>query len=148
MIESNRNVDIENESVINDLIIEHLTNSGVFEKVKRSTKEENNKGSDIQLASESFFKDNLLHHVDLKTATNYRQVDGKESIPTFAFELLFSNRGIKRDGWVFGEKYALTEWYLMSWIWVYDEGKRDRKVKLSKEDISQIEFILIKKRSY
>lgn len=33
MIESNRNVDIENESVINDLIIEHLTNSGVFEKL-------------------------------------------------------------------------------------------------------------------
>ena len=57
----------------------------------------------------------------------------------------FSNRGIKREGWVFGEKYALTEWYLISWIWVYDEGKRDRNVKLSKEDISQIEFILIKK---
>jgi|GEM_PF-3013769 len=149
MGKSNWNVDIENESVINDLIIEHLTNSGMFEKVKRSTKEENHKGSDIQLVSERFFKDNLLHHVDLKTATNYRKVDGDESIPTFAFELQFSkpdgNGGIKKEGWVFGEKYTLTEWYLISWIWVYDEEKRDRKVTLSKEDISQIEFVLIKK---
>ena len=41
MVETNWNVDIENESVINDLIVEYLIESDEFQKVFFSNRDEN-----------------------------------------------------------------------------------------------------------
>ena len=146
MVETNWNVDIENESVINDLIVEYLIESDEFQKVFFSNKDENKKGSDIQIISEIHFEDSAIKHVDLKTAANHRKLEGEKSISTFAFELQFrNNKNEKRSGWFYGKQYSLTNLYLLSWVWVYDKSKLKKSVKLTRKDISQIEFVLIEK---
>ena len=77
MVETNWNVDIENESVINDLIVEYLIESDEFQKVFFSNRDENKKGSDIQIISEIHFEDSAIKHVDLKTAANHRKLEGE-----------------------------------------------------------------------
>ncbi|KGR73178.1 hypothetical protein ACVRWQ_07530 [Streptococcus phocae subsp. salmonis] len=147
MSNSNFQTDLANESIIKEIIIEYLRKLEDVE-LEISSRAEDAHGSDIKMKSRKIFKDEKIHHLDLKSATNYRKVVGEKSLPTFAFELQFSNRSSDlRDGWLYGEQYCLTEYYLLSWVWVLDKEKTKPWEKLEKSDVAEIEVIIIPKKT-
>lgn len=135
--------DIANEDVVKNLIVSILNELDSVDAVIKSDKSQDLLGSDIQIKSKSIFKDDNEHHIDIKSATNYRRTIEKDSISTFAFELQYRKDGELKEGWLYGSQYSLTEYYLFSWLWVYDDSKT--KGKILKSDIARVELVLVKK---
>ncbi|WEV61292.1 hypothetical protein OZX68_03425 [Streptococcaceae bacterium ESL0729] len=141
------NYDLDNEKVIKKIVVEHLKKSPLISHLEVSNKAHDLRGSDIELVSKELFGDDILHHIDLKTAANYRKIKGEPGLPTFAFELAFLNKNREmKPGWLFGEQYDLPDYYLLSWIWVKTSEKTKYSVQLSEKDISQIELLLVGKK--
>lgn len=152
MTKSQFNNDIQNEQVVNRLINKKLLESEIVDEIIETTPQENWAGVDFKLKSKNIFGDDNGHNVDYKSAINNRAVIGEGSINTFAFELQYLGQNINnqeerpiRDGWLFGNQYNLTEYYLLSWIWVSDKNKRSNNIVLKEDDIAEIEVILLRK---
>ncbi|MDU2958820.1 hypothetical protein, partial [Clostridium sp.] len=149
--------DLKNEKVINCLINRKLQELKIVDEVIEGSDEENFSGVDFKLKSPKLFGDNEVHCVDYKAATNNRAIIGEKSLNTFAFEVAYSKQTIEKksnqkiketkSGWLFGDKYNLTEYYLLAWIWVHSEEKCDRKITLEEKDIAEIEIMIIKKEN-
>src|SRR5699024_2060269 len=110
-------------------------------------------GVDIILKSHEIFKDNKYHNIDEKSATSYIKTSLKESnIPTFAFELDYKNKdnNSRNDGWLFGEQFDKTEYYLISWIWaditMKNGGKFGKKREVTFHKILKEKLFLISKK--
>lgn len=147
MKKSNFETDLSNERIIKSLIKKRLCEidkTNIFE----SSSDEDKHGSDIKVRSVEIFHDTNIYHIDLKSATNYRKVVGNKSIPTFAFELQFLNEKKEvRDGWLYGDQYYLTDYYLLSWVWVDTEEKTKPWIKLKESDIAEIEYLIVPKKA-
>jgi len=149
--------DLKNEKVINCLINRKLQELKIVDEVIEGSDEENFSGVDFKLKSPKLFGDNEVHCVDYKAATNNRAIIGEKSLNTFAFEVAYSKQTIEKksnqkiketkSGWLFGDKYNLTEYYLLAWIWVHSEEKCDKKITLEEKDIAEIEIMIIKKEN-
>src|SRR5699024_8515359 len=105
------------------------------------------------LKSHEIFKDNKYHNIDEKSATSYIKTSLKESnIPTFAFELDYKNKdnNSRNDGWLFGEQFDKTEYYLISWIWadipMKNGGKFGKTSEVTFHNILKAKLFLISKK--
>lgn len=147
MKKSNFDTDLSNESIIKSLIKKRLREIGKT-KIFESSSDEDRHGSDIKVSSVEIFHDTNIYHIDLKSATNYRKVVGNSSIPTFAFELQFLNEKKEvKDGWLYGDQYSLTDYYLLSWVWVETEEKTKPWIELKESDIAEIEYLIVPKKA-
>lgn len=147
MKKSNFDTDYSNESIIKSLIKKRLCEINKT-KVFESSSDEDRHGSDIKVSSVEIFHDTNIYHIDLKSATNYRKVVGNSSIPTFAFELQFLNEKKEvKDGWLYGDQYSLTDYYLLSWVWVETEEKTKPWIELKESDIAEIEYLIVPKKA-
>lgn len=155
MTKSQFNNDIQNEQVVNRLINKKLLESEIVDEIIETTQQENWAGVDFKLKSKNIFGDDNEHNVDYKSAINYRKfIDDNEPINTFAFELQYlgkspNSKGKReiRDGWLFGNQYNLTEYYLLSWIWVFDKKNLNNNIVLKEDDIAKIEILIIRKNA-
>lgn len=76
------------------------------------------KGIDLKLRNENLFGNLNIHNIDIKTATSYIKTNpGDNQMPTFAFELNYIKDGYEKEGWLYGDKYNSTEYYLLNWLW-------------------------------
>lgn len=106
------------------------------------------RGIDAKLKSLSVLKDNLWHSIDEKAASNYMKFSlEQESLPTFAFELdckkkNSANTEDRVPGWLFGNQYSDTEYYLISWLWA---KKKKSAYNYKFEDLLKAECYLISK---
>lgn len=146
--------DLKNEKVINGLINRKLQELEIVDEVIEASDEENFAGVDFKLKSKKLFGDDKVHCVDYKSATNNRVPIGKKSLNTFAFEVAYSKQAIEKksnqeikSGWLFGDQYNLTEYYLLAWIWVHSKEKCDKKITLEEKDIVKIEVMIIRKKN-
>lgn len=155
MTKSQFNNDIQNEQVVNRLINKKLLESEIVDEIIETTPQENWAGVDFRLKSKKIFGDDKKHNVDYKSAINYRKtINDEKSINTFAFELQYlgqrkNNRDGRpiRDGWLFGNQYNLTEYYLLSWIWVLEKEKLEKNIVLEEDDIAKIEILIVRKNA-
>lgn len=116
--------DLEKEQILTKWIIDNFLSNEVDDfKVIEDAKTQNT-GVDFVITSEEIFGYSLPYKVDFKAALNYiRPMKDKynnkpQKMPTFAFELSFLNQFKKeREGWLFGEKYINTEYYMLGWVW-------------------------------
>lgn len=148
--------DLTNEAIISKWVKNHFFNTdtynGDFEYI--TDLDSQKKGVDLILQSNDFFGDNNPHMIDEKSASNYIRIgENEKNMPTFAFELDYQGRdGSRNDGWLFGEQFATTEYYLLSWLWAgnYEKKlgkKRDVPVKeISYEILTKAKCLLIKKK--
>lgn len=122
---SNFEKDLKNEQILTQWVIDNFISveSEKYEVVEDL--ETQNSGVDFVMTSKDIFGFNLPYKIDFKAALNYirpmkDEYDNKpRKMPTFAFELSFLNReNEEREGWLFGEKYNNTEYYMLAWIWV------------------------------
>ena len=121
-------LDHKNQELITSMISAHFRrHNNVFEDIVKSSESEDKAGSDFKLRSAQIFRDDYYHHIDYKSATNHRKI------------------GKNLEGWLFGDKYYLTEYYLLSWVWVFDKSKIPKNVSLKESDISDIEVLIVKK---
>jgi hypothetical protein len=139
-------LDHKNQELITSMISAHFRRqNNVFEDIVKSSESEDKAGSDFKLRSAQIFRDDYYHHIDYKSATNHRKIRGENSIASFAFEIQYQKDGKNLEGWLFGDKYYLTEYYLLSWVWVFDKSKIPKNVSLKESDISDIEVLIVKK---
>lgn len=108
-------------------------------------------GVDGFLKHPDVFNDEEYHAIDEKSATTYIRTKLEEdNIPTFAFELDYkSQNGARNEGWLFGNQYDETEYYLLSWIWANVTKKNNgfgRKEEISKDNILKVKAFLIAKQ--
>lgn len=130
-----RSRDMNVEREIAKFLDEKLySNSSLFSKFNRTNDIENQlRGSDIIISVPKLGILNAI--VDEKAATHYINKD----LPTFAFELSFKlNNGQIVEGWL-TNTCKKTQYYLLMWI----TAKKEWDIK--KEDIIQIEYILIER---
>lgn len=108
---------------------------------------EQNKGKDAVVKNKYIFDDNFFHNIDEKAASSYIKTNISEcSLPTFAFELDCKRRETdiseedRVPGWLFGDKYSLTEYYLLSWVWA------DEKKLRNASQLKKIKCLLVSKK--
>ncbi|HCT97868.1 hypothetical protein [Aerococcus urinaeequi] len=151
---SNFRSDISRERVINNWIknnfYENQTPIGEIRYININSNESlQHQGVDFFIYDREIFGDRKEHWIDCKSATYYsKQIRNDrnkrpDSLPTFAFELYFKNKhGEYKPGWLFSEKYKLTEFYLLSWLWV-DLPKKDNN-RFDLVEVNDIEYNNIK----
>ena len=122
--------------------------------------DDQHKGIDLKLINENIFGNLNIHNIDIKTATSYIKTNLTENqMPTFAFELNYIKNGQEKEGWLYGDKYNSTEYYLLNWLWA-DISKIDTFKKSTypaignknelinnPEKISKAKSLLISKQS-
>ncbi|WP_407140904.1 hypothetical protein [Marinilactibacillus psychrotolerans] len=145
--------DLEYEKVISNWLETEYFNTDLFpgDYVRVDDLEQQKKGIDFKLKSNTIFKNQIFHNVDEKAATSYiaTNLNDKE-LTTFAFEIDSNNRhnSSRSEGWLFGNKYNETEYYLICWIWADVELKTNgfgNPRQLSKESIRKIDRFLVNK---
>lgn len=139
MTESKYDKNIEEESIIGEFLdkyfypeIEEKYNNNIKNITRNYDVAKQNKGVDVILEC----RDGYRINIDEKTATDYLN----KNIPTFALEISFLKDNIKKDGWLFGEKYFDTDTYLFCWGWKVDEHE-----ELTVENIQRIEAYSVRK---
>ncbi len=157
----NFDVDLEKEQILTKWIVNNFLSSETDDfKVIKDEKTQNT-GVDFVITSEDIFGYDLPYKVDFKAALNYikpmkdKYNNKPQKMPTFAFELSFKNKYCEeREGWLFGEKYNNTEYYMLGWVWAdlpffYNEkGFIEVKSKtLNYKDIKEVEIMIIHKES-
>ena len=142
------------ESIIGSWLDDNLySNKEIFNKYKRHTiKELQHKGIDITLISPVIFGDDKTHVIDEKAAIRYAKGNiDEESLQSFAFELDYFMDSNLKEGWLFGNKYSETEYYLILWIWAdIPEIKKEKYKnydyqKITQSNIQKIEGLLLNK---
>lgn len=138
-----------------EVIISLWIEENYFEKESNNYKyircediEKQKQGVDAAVKNPNVFKDDNFHYIDEKAASSYIKTNLRESnLPTFAFEL-DSKRYKSTDtedrvpGWLFGDAFAKTEYYLLSWIWA-----DVKKKKLKEHDLRKVKCILVSKKA-
>lgn len=110
-------------------------------------------GVDSVLINRKIFNDYDCYCVDEKAASSYIKMNINDlSLPTFAFELdckrhKGSGTEDRVEGWLFGDQYSKTEYYLISWVWADVEGYKGKGKKelVDLDNIQKVESFLIKK---
>jgi len=108
---------------------------------------EQSKGKDAAVKNKHVFGDDCFHNVDEKAASSYIKTDLNEgNLHTFAFELDCKRHGSPNSedrvqGWLFGDKYSLTEYYLLSWVWA------ENKHLSSASQLKKIKCFLVSKKA-
>jgi len=129
-MKSNFRSDMQLEKVIGQWLDTYVySDKSVFTSVEREFDlAGQHKGIDVIIQSPAIFGDDLQHTVDEKTAIYYVKGNlSEESLPTFAFELNYMKNNQIHDGWLYGEKYFRTEYYLVMWVWAEVEQIRSGK---------------------
>src|SRR5699024_2520175 len=141
------------EEIVSQWMEENLFNKKSFLGTYYKNHDESlqKSGVDSYLKYPSLFKDDSYYAIDEKSATSYIRTDlEEENIPTFAFELDYKGQNGKRnEGWLFGNKYKKTEYYLISWIWANVSKNKNgfgEKEEVSKDNILKVKAYLICKR--
>ncbi|HEM5494890.1 hypothetical protein HO906_05355 [Streptococcus suis] len=93
-----------------------------------------NKGID------GYLKNNIA--ADEKIATHYVN----SSLNTFAFEINYLKDNNILDGWLFGDKYSETIYYILGYLKCKDIMEKDW-TNIKKDNIEQIDLIFVKKES-
>lgn len=152
------NRDLKNEGILTKWITDNFIS--VYCNQYTIVEDENiqKSGVDFILTSKKIFNYDLPYKVDFKAALTYVKPimtkDGSKppKMPTFAFELSFLNQfKQEREGWLFGDNYNNTEYYMIAWIWAnlpYDSINGYEKTKMeefSYESIKEVEIMIIKK---
>ncbi|HLR66909.1 MAG TPA: hypothetical protein VK105_07205 [Virgibacillus sp.] len=106
-------------------------------------------GIDFFLQSPHIFGDNKKYAVDEKCATSYIKTNIEDNnMPTFAFELDYQGQdGTRNQGWLFGDQFTKTEYYLICWLWA-EIDKKDKKYlkdQVTYNNISKMKALLINK---
>ncbi|MHC5247507.1 hypothetical protein [Enterococcus sp. LJL90] len=147
--------DLANEAIISQWIRDYFfsTNEyqGDFEYI--TDIESQKKGMDLVLHSHVLFGDNARHVIDEKSASNYIKINDMErNMPTFAFELDYQGvNGKRNDGWLFGNQFKETEYYLINWLWAgnYSGEKGQKKdidvTEITYDSLTKAKCLLIKK---
>ncbi|WP_192987804.1 hypothetical protein [Carnobacterium mobile] len=108
---------------------------------------EQNKGKDAAIKNNLVFKDDFFHNIDEKAASSYIRTDlTAGNLSTFAFELDCKRHGSPNPkdrvpGWLFGDKYSLTEYYLLSWVWAENNHLS------SASQLKKIKCLLVSKKA-
>lgn len=112
-----------------------------------NSNEEQKRGKDAAVKNKLIFNDDYFHNIDEKAASSYIQTTLiKDNMHTFAFELDCKRHESpdsedRVSGWLFGEKYSLTEYYLLSWIWA------DNKLLSDTSQLKKVMCFLVSKKS-
>ena len=109
-----------------------ISKSVTFQRV--TDKELQNKGVD------GYLKDGIA--VDEKIATHY--VNSK--LNTFAFEMSYVKNNKILDGWLFGDKYSETIYYVLGYVECKNVKEKDWR-NIKRDNIEQIDLIFVKKES-
>lgn len=159
-MESTFLTDLKVESIVTDWISENfLVHYCDSYKVTRENKNQHS-GVDFKITSEEIFNSDKSYNIDLKCALKYiKPFQVEESIrpskmPTFAFELSYYNKQNQEcDGWLFGEKYFSTDYYMISWIWadvpftINEKGFLNTdSSNLDYDSVREIELMIISKK--
>lgn len=147
------NQDKETEEIVSRWTEKNIFNKTNFEGeyIREDSARAQKSGVDIILKSNELFGDEKYHTVDEKSATNYIRTNLKEdNIHTFAFEIDYKNRNNEKrnEGWLFGNQFANTEYYLISWIWAnVSKDKRGFGIKteVTMDNILKARLFLINK---
>lgn len=161
---SNFRSDISRERVINNWIkdnfYENQISIGEIRYININSNESlQHQGVDFFIYDRDIFGDRKEHWIDCKSATYYSKTirndrnKRPDSLPTFAFELYSKNKnGEYKFGWLYSEKYNLTEYYFLSWLWVDLPKKGENSFDLvdvnniKYDNIEEIEVMIIDKR--
>lgn len=144
-------LDLKIESYISVWLDKNFYSDNIFQYTLRTPEQYlQHKGVDIVQKSYEIYGDNKEHIVDEKTAIRYVKKEHSEnSLGSFAFELEYLKDGILKDGWLFGEKYSLTEFYQVMWLWgnvpIIGKYKYDWK-KITDQNITKIEGYILEKK--
>lgn len=148
--------DLELESIIGNWLDENLySNKEIFNNYKRHKNQAlQHKGVDLTLSSPVLFGDTRTHVIDEKAAIRYTKGNlSEKSLQSFAFELdYFVGKDLK-EGWLFGNKYSKTEYYIVLWIWADIPEKQSGNYKMydskkiTKENILKVEGVLLSKEA-
>lgn len=143
---NNRKNDMAVEREIAAFLDEHLySNVGIFKEFARTdNRDEQLAGSDLVLST----SDDKLNRVvvDEKVASRY----ACSGLDTFALELSFIGRlGKKRCGWLL-DNTKVTQYFLFGWIIKADipyiDGKKRYDTnKLTRDNIKELEWVLVSK---
>lgn len=141
-------LDLSKEQVVSELIEEQIfiKEPGIIYSRNKDIASQK-QGIDCRLKSQILFGTDEEIIVDEKAAIDYVVTDVKKnSLRTFAFELYYNNA----EGWLFGEKYSKTQYYLISWLWADVDLKPNNqkygiKNQLEKDKFTKIESYLISK---
>ncbi|HFI0409949.1 TPA: hypothetical protein ACGOX2_001860 [Streptococcus suis] len=79
---------------------------------------------------------------DEKVATHYVN----DTLNTFAFEINYSKNNKILDGWLFGDKYSETKYYILGYVKCNNVQKREWQ-QIRKDNIEQIDLIFVEKES-
>lgn len=153
--------DFKKEQILTKWIVNNFLSTETDDFKVIEDKKTQNTGVDFVITSEEIFGYDLPYKVDFKAALNYiRPMKDKfnnkpKKMPTFAFELSFLNESHEvREGWLFGEKYNNTEYYMLGWVWAdlpffYNEAGyiEVNSENLNYEDIREVEIMIIHKES-
>lgn len=158
MNKSHFNRDAKNEEILTEWIEDNFLSiySNQYDIIQDSKIQKT--GVDFILNSEKIFKYDLPYKVDFKAALTYTKPirddngDKPSKMPTFAFELSFLNPyKQEREGWLFGDNYKNTEYYMVAWTWAdlpYKKSGNFIKVNMDNfnyESIEEVEVMIIKK---
>lgn len=153
-MKSNFTSDMQIEKIIGQWLDTYVySDTSLFTNVEREfSLDSQHKGIDVVIQSPAIFKDDLKHNVDEKTAIYYVKGNLSESsLPTFAFELNYMKDNQIHDGWLFGEKYSETEYFLVMWVWAdvaqikMDNYVRYNHKQIRYENIMKMEGFFINK---
>ena len=150
--------DVKNEEILTEWIEANFLSiySNQYDIIQDSKIQKT--GVDFILNSKKIFKYDLPYKVDFKAALTYtkpiKDDNGNKpsKMPTFAFELSFLNPDKQeREGWLFGNNYSNTEYYMVAWVWAdlpnKDSGNfiRANMDNFNYENIEEVEVMIIKK---
>lgn len=163
MAESNFKSDLFTEDIITDWIEENFNNmfpsyrpDNYFSKNKIIGLQ--HKGVDFSIRNMEIFSDSDIHAVDCKVASKYikpmkdKNGEKQSSLPTFAFELSYIKNNQLHEGWLYGDKYSETEYYMIAWAWAdlpYIGSGFNTKVNsndITLNNIEEIEIMIINKK--
>ncbi|MEY8371036.1 hypothetical protein AAK938_05800 [Aerococcaceae bacterium 50-4] len=164
MSSSNFRSDISRERDINNWIKNHFYKDqppkGEIRYLNINFNEKlQHRGVDFFICDREIFGDKKEHWIDCKSAIYYSKRirndrnERPNSLPTFAFELYSKNKNSEyKLGWLFGEKYNLTEFYFLSWLWV-DLPNNNKELdavnvnEIKYDNIEEIEVMIIDKKT-
>lgn len=161
MVEDKFKEDLEVEEIISLWLEDNYfdKDSNNYQYTRCDITEYQEKGIDAALINPHVFKDNNPRFIDEKAASSYIRTDLKsESIPTFAFELDCKRKDSTNiedrvPGWLFGNKYRGTQYYLLSWVWAevdnlggWGAGVGD-KSQVTLDNITKVKCLLVPKKA-
>lgn len=144
MAESYRAEDMKKERILIPILEKKIKKDIPDVEIIRTDDEHNQmSGSDILMKSKTLFKDDKFHVVDAKGATDFIKKEGEEALPTFAMELISTQKSGVHMGWAtpYTDEghHDKTEYFCFYWVFVNDLEE------LNEETVSSLEVMIIKR---